>query len=374
MIYLDHHAAAPLSAAVRAAMADAHVHAWANPSSVHAAGRAAKAALERARRQVAQAIAAEPADLVFAAGGTEACNLALFGLAGSTGPGALLTTSIEHPGIARACEELATRGRPRRILDVPRGIPPGVEAFRALLSGTVAVAALQWVNHETGTVLPVAEYAAACAGAGVPLVVDASQAVGKLSVSVRSLAAAVLVVSGTKLGGPAGAAALWVERGRELAPLLHGGMQERGRRPGTPDLAALVGFGAAAEQVPDMIADRPRIAALRDRLESACLSLGAVVNGADGPRVATVSNVSVPGWRGDQLVAALDIEGLCASSGAACSSGLGEPSKVLQAMYPDEPWRAESALRLSLGPATSEADVEAAIAILKRVIPRSRRA
>jgi cysteine desulfurase len=153
--------------------------------------------------------------------------------------------------------------------------------------------------------------------------------------------------------------------------VIHGGAQERGRRPGTPDVAAHAGLGAACRSLASRRADMSRLAGLRDRLEHACRELGAVVN-APGERVATVTNVSFRAWRADMLVPALDLEGLCASSGAACSSGVGEPSPVLRAMYPDEPWRAESALRLSLGPEVTEAEVEGAIAILRRVIPRAR--
>jgi cysteine desulfurase len=230
---------------------------------------------------------------------------------------------------------------------------------------------LQWVNHETGAIAPVFAYAEVCRAQGVPLVVDASQALGKLPCDLSELRAAAAVVTASKIGGPTGAAALWLSRGRELVATSYGGAQERGRRAGTPDVAAHVGFAAAAEQLEERLAAQPRIAKLRNRLEATCVAAGAVVNGGDGPRVATVTNVSVPGWRGEVLVAALDLEGLCASSGAACSSGLGAPSPVLQALYPDQPWRAESALRLSLGPETSDEEVERAIVILRRVLARS---
>jgi cysteine desulfurase len=234
------------------------------------------------------------------------------------------------------------------------------------------LAAIQWVNHETGTLFPVEAYATVCAARGVPLLVDACQTLGKVPVSVRTSGVSALVVSAAKLGGPAGAAALWVERCREVSQVIHGGAQERGRRPGTPHTAVFAGFGEACRGVPDRLADQARITKLRDRVEQGCIALGARVN-APGPRVGTVTNLSVPGWRSDMLVAALDIEGLCASSGAACSSGLAEPSPVLRAMYPDEPERADSALRLSLGPETTEADVTQALVVVERVFARARR-
>jgi cysteine desulfurase len=375
MIYLDHHAATPLSPAVRAAIASAHELSWANPSSVHAAGRAARASLERARRILAQAVHAQPADLVFTAGGTEACNLAVLGLLGERARGAhVLTSSLEHPAILGAVDLLAQRGARVERLPPLGGAPPSPDALAGALRDDTALVALQWVNHETGAIAPVHDYAALCRARDVPLVVDGSQALGKQRCDLTQLDAAAVVFASTKIGGPAGAAALWTARGRTLSPLAVGGAQERGRRAGTPDVAAVAGFAAALEALPTRLAHMPRLAQLRDRLERACVALGGTVNasphGAADARVATVTNVSVSGWRGEVLVAALDVEGLCASAGAACSSGLGAPSPVLLALYPEAPWRAESALRLSLGPETSEAEVERAIEILRRVLGR----
>jgi cysteine desulfurase len=234
--------------------------------------------------------------------------------------------------------------------------------------------AIQWVNHETGSIWPVAEYAEVCRARSVPLIVDACQALGKVSIDLRTLpGVSALVVAAAKIGGPAGVSALFHDRGQPLVPVLHGGAQERGYRPGTPDVASLAGFGAALELLPARLAAQHRIATLRDQLEQVALASGAVCNAYE-ERVGTVSNVSFAGLRADVLVAALDVEGLCVSSGAACSSGLGAPSPVLRAMYPDSPWRAESALRLSLGPETSEKDVADAADILLRVLRRMPRA
>lgn len=372
MIYLDHHAATPLSPAVRAAIASAHETAWANPASVHAAGRAARAQLERARRVLAGAIGAQPADLVFTGGGTEACNLAVLGLTATAAPGAhVLTSALEHPAVLGAVGALAERGAVVESLPLTDARPVSPEALAGALRDDTVLVALQWVNHETGAVAPVQAYAQICAARGVPLVVDASQALGKLPCDVASLGASAVIFASTKVGGPAGAAALWVARHRTLAAVTFGGAQERGRRAGTPDVAAVAGFAAAVEALPARLSSMTRLGALRDQLEQTCLQLGASANVADPcERVATVSNVSVPGWRGEVLVAALDVEGLCVSAGAACSSGLGAPSPVLRALYPDQPWRAESALRLSLGPDSSEAEVAQASAILRRVLGR----
>ncbi len=360
LIYLDHHAATPVDPRVREVMRRAEAEAWANPSSAHQAGRAARRALEQARAQVAAAIGARPADVVLTAGGTEACNLGALGVV----PDAARVTlsAIEHPAV-----EAALEGRPTRRLPVLAGRPPDADALP--LEGA-QLACLQLVNHETGTVLPVARYAARCREAGVRLFVDATAAFGKVELDVEALGADAVAIASSKIGGPPGAGALWIARDAAVDPRQRGGAQERGRRAGSPDVVALAGFGAAAALAAERRAAMAEVGRLRDRLEAAAVSLGAVVNGDPAHRVATVTNLSAPGWRGARLVAALDLEGLCASAGAACSSGVDGPSRVIAAMYPDEPWRAEAALRLSLGPGTTPIEIERAIAILRRVLPR----
>lgn len=368
MIYLDHHAATPLSAPVRAAMAAALERGWANSASVHAAGRAARGLVEGARRALADAVGAEPRDLVFTSGGTEACNLAVLGLA-PAGRLHVVTSELEHPAILQAIAALGPRVEVTK-LTCEAGRPPSPEALEEALGTSTALVALQWVNHETGQISPVAAYASVCRRRGVALVVDGCQALGKLPCDVAALGATAVIFSAAKIGGPSGAAALWLRRGCTLAATSFGGAQERGRRAGTPDVAALTGFGAAAEELPARLAAVASMVGLRDRLEAACVSLGALVNGRESERVGSACNLSVPGWRGAELVAALDVEGLCASSGAACSSGLDAPSPVLRALYPEAPWRAESALRLTLGPETTAAEVERASELLKRVLGR----
>lgn len=366
MIYLDHHAASPPDEAVRAVMAEVREKAWGNPSSAHRWGRAARAALETAREQVAAAIGAKPADLVFTAGGTEACNLATLGVA--QGAQRVLSTPCEHPAILEA---LAARGGTVRQVPVPGGRPPDRDTFEAHLE-EADLAVVQWVNHEVGTHFDIPTYAQLCQERGVPLVVDATQALGKVRVDVHELGAAAVAFASSKVGGPLGAGALWIRRDTSVASLLHGGSQERGRRAGTPDVVALAGFGAAAARASERVAQMPEVAERRDRLEACLLELGAVVAGADGPRVATVSTTSVPGWRGSSLVAALDLEGLGVSSGAACSSGVEKPNATVLAQHPDAPWRAASALRLSLSVSTRDDEVEQAMAILRAVLPRKR--
>jgi cysteine desulfurase len=374
MLYLDHHAATPLCAAARAAMDAAGELGWANPSSVHAAGRAARALLEGARRQVAAALGAAPADMVLTSGGSEACNLGVRGLS-DLRAGHVVSTEIEHPAVLRALDALSERS-PIAItrLAVPDGVAPSPAELQQALRPETRLCAIQWVNHETGTWLPIEQYAEVCRATGVPLFVDATQAAGKFAIDVEALGADLVAIASHKLGGPAGAGALWVRRGLALRSLIAGGGQERGRRAGSPDVASIVGFGAACEALPARIDAQPRLAALRDRTEVELRRLHAVINGAGGERVGTVTNASFQGWSGAELCAALDVEGVCVASGAACSSGLSEPSPVLRAMYPGaEGWRAAAALRLSFGPETTESTIEIAMESIRGVVSRAAR-
>ncbi len=330
---------------------------WANPASAHAAGRAAKAHLERARRAVAQAMGAQPADMIFTSGGTEAINGLVLGVAT---PQRVVTSCVEHPAVMASVQVWASRGVEVVMLERPDA------SFEFRAGDLVTV---QWVNHETGSIFDVAAVARRATSAGASVVVDATQALGRLPIDVGALGVHGLAVASHKVGGPSGAGALWLPRNTELEPVLHGGGQERGRRGGSPDLRAIIGFGAACGVLQTRLEAMSAVAARRDRLEAQCVALGAVVNGTQ-PRVASVTNVSFKGRRGEVLVAALDLEGLCASFGAACSSGVAEPSKVVAAMHPDEPWRAESCVRLSLGPEVTDADVEGAGEILERVLSR----
>jgi cysteine desulfurase len=340
--------------------------AWANPSSTHAAGRASRQWLEAAREEVAESIGAIAADVVLTGGGTEACNLGIRGLA--AGCDRVVTSQVEHPAVAESVRRLGHEGREVIALRVVEGRPPGPDELAPHL-GPGTLVAIQWVNHETGTLFPIREYAEACHERQARLFVDATQALGKVEVDVGALGADAVALAAQKIGGPAGAGACWVRRGLELEPVLDGGSQERGRRPGTPDTLSMVGFGAACRLTKYRLTLQRRVTELRDRIESRLLRLGCFLNGG-APRTGTVSNLSFRGWKGPLLVAALDMEGLCLSTGAACSSGLQEPSAVIQAMYPDEQWRAGSAVRISLGIETTEPDIETAWQAFQRVLAR----
>ncbi len=366
MIYLDHHAAAPTPAAVRRAMEEAAATAWANPSSTHAAGRASRQLLEAARQSVAESIGALPADIVLTGGGTEACNLGIRGLA--AGCSRVLTSEVEHPAVAQSVLRLERNGCELVRLAVPAGRPPGPEELaRQLRPGTLV--AIQWVNHETGTIFPIDRYAEACRKHQARLFVDGTQALGKLPIDVSALGADAVALAAQKIGGPAGAGACWVRRGLDIEPLLDGGSQERGRRPGTPDTASMVGFGAACRLTGTRLSQQPRVTKLRNLIEARLIELGGVLNGG-APRTGTVSNLSFRRWQGPLLAAALDLEGVCLSTGAACSSGLQEPSAVIRAMYPDEQWRAGSAVRISLGIETQQEDIDLACGAFERVLSR----
>lgn len=367
MVYFDHHAATPPIATALQSMEQARAEGWANPSSVHAAGQAAKRILERARAQVAASLRAETADVVFTSGGTEACHLGMLGL--SEGCRTVVTTRVEHPAVVGVVDLLESQGVRIVRLDVLGGMPPSVEALREVIDDTTLVA-VQWVNHETGTVFPIEAYAAACEHAGARLFVDGTQALGKVPVDVATLFVDALAVTSQKVGGPTGAGACWVRRQGPWRPGVAGGGQERGRRPGTPDVATLAGFGAACEAVGTRLQAQPRIADLRDQIETHLQTLGGVRNSVP-PRVATVTNLSFRDWKAPELVAAMDLRGVCIAAGAACSSGLQEPSPVLLSMYPDEQWRARSAVRLSFGPETVLSDIDRGSQIFSEVIPRA---
>ncbi len=385
-VYLDHHAATPLLPSARAAMLEAHEGAWANAASPHAEGRAARARLELTRASVAGALGVRAADVVLTGGGTEACNLGVLGLAEGLGarPGstdhalaslerlAVITSTIEHPAIARAIDAIALRGA--RVHALALHEPQGVEqaravAARAAAEGGRVLVAMQVVSHEVGTVLDVRATLDAVSPDAL-VVLDACQAVGKLPADRFVIANAAVAIGGAKIGASAGTGALVAPRCATLAPRLLGGQQERGRRAGTPDVAALAGLGAALDALPERLEAMPRVAALRDRLEAALVSLGGVVNGVGIERVASVTNLSFAGWRKATLVAALDLEGIAVSAGAACSSGIDEPSHVVRALHPSEPWRAESCVRFSLGLETSDDDVDRAIGAARRVLAR----
>ncbi|MBN8613043.1 MAG: aminotransferase class V-fold PLP-dependent enzyme [Deltaproteobacteria bacterium] len=370
-VYLDHHAATPLLPAARDAMLRAHELGWANASSAHHEGRAARAMLEDARRAVAGALGASAADIVLTGGGTEAGNLGVLGLAGEQVEDlVVITSSIEHPAVERATNELARRGATVHALDLHGSLAPLRDLVaRPIFSTARCLLAVQAVSHETGSTIDVVSIASMLPK-GASVFVDASAALGKLSADRFVRHDWAVAIAGAKIGASAGAGALLVPRSIDVTPRQLGGAHERGRRAGTPDVAAHTALGLACRALGTRLQQMPRIAVQRDRLEAALVALGGVVNGAETERVATVTNVSFHGWRKSTLVAALDLEGIAVSAGAACSSGLDGPSPVVRALHPDEPWRSESCVRFSLGIETSDEDIDLAVAAITRVLAR----
>jgi cysteine desulfurase len=362
-VYLDWNATTPPLGEVVAAMADAAKNAWGNPSSVHGVGRAARDLVETAREAVAALVGAQARDVILTSGGTEANNLALHRAA------ALVTSQLEHPSVTRVAEALEAAGRPVRWLPVPQGgrLEPAAvaEALAELPSATGAVVAVAAANHETGVIQPLAEIAELTHAAGARLHVDAVQAAGKLRIE-SLLGADTLTLAAHKIRGPKGIGALVHRPERAPSPLLLGGSQERGRRPGTVDPVAAAGFWVAAEWARDSLSKRAELTALRDRLESQLVATGALVNGEMAARLGHVSNLSFPERAGDELVAALDLLGVAVSSGSACSAGTTEPSKIITAMLGLE--RARGAVRISLGDATTGRDIDFALDAFARVL------
>jgi len=364
-IYLDWNSTSPPHEEVLAAMQFAGSHVWANPASVHAWGRSSKNLVESVRDSLAKLIEVHPRDLVFTSGGTEANNWALHDVPG------LVLSRIEHPSVTRQGEKLEHAGHPVRWLDVPTsGIiePDSVE--RGLLGmphGTcVAVTA---VNHETGVIQPVAAIAEVVHRSGAILHVDAVQALGKLPVSAWNCWDS-LSVAAHKIRGPKGIGALAWRCGRKVpTPLFAGGGQERGLRPGTVDPVLVAGFGAALYRFSDYSNSLPRLASLRDQFEAALGPLVEINIGHQVSRLGHVSSLFVRNWSAEELVAALDLEGVCISSGSACAAGTAEVSPVITAMFDAD--RARSTVRISLGETTAESDIQRAIEVFQSVLSRS---
>jgi cysteine desulfurase len=377
-VYLDWNATTPPHPDVITAMREAAQTGWGNPSSLHGTGRAAKAFVEQAREAIARLMGFCARDVLFTSGGTEANNLGIvrpfFAAGGSAQAGTCITSRLEHPSVVAVVEQLEARGVRAVWLDVPSSgrLDPESVARALTTAALPCLVALQSVNHETGVVQPVADIVAIATRAGAEVHVDAVQAAGRLPPSAWDGAHSVAIAA-HKMRGPKGTGALLVQPGLTVRPLLRGGGQERGLRPGTVDPVAAAGFGVAATCAEQGPARYARLAALRDRLEERFLGLGTQLGSAplrngEAARAPHVSNMSWPGWAGDELAAALDLEGVCVSAGSACAAGTPEPSRVIAAMLGER--RARTALRVSLGEETTEGDVERAIVAYERVLTR----
>jgi cysteine desulfurase len=376
-IYLDFNATAPLVDEALAALVRVAKEIPGNPSSVHTFGQQAKAEVDTARASVAALLEADPFEVVFTAGGTESDNFAIRGAAEAleaTGRRHLVTTGIEHEAVLVTMGALARRGWTVTHLPVDAsGIVDPAALERAVRPDTALVSVMH-ANNEIGTIQPIAALAAVARAHGALFHTDAVQSAGKIPVSVKTLGVDLLSIAGHKFGGPKGIGALWIRRGVRLVPHLTGGKQERSRRAGTENVPAIAGFGAAADVARRKVADGwLTVSRLRDRLETGILAAvgGTEVNGDRERRVPNTSNISFDGTEAESLLIALDLEGVAVSTGSACSSGSLEPSHVLKAMGLSHA-RGRNSLRFSLGPTTTDAEVDFVIAVLPRLVSRLR--
>jgi cysteine desulfurase len=375
-VYLDHAASSPLRPEVLEQMLPLLTGESANPSSPHAPGRRARQALDDAHERMARSIGAEARSIVFTGGGTEAINLAIKGAAWARKAMGrrIVTSAVEHKAVLESCLLLDKFGFEILVLPVDRyGRVDPDELTSALTDSTILVS-LQLANNEVGTLQPVAELVARVrAGATALIHLDAVGAAAQVAIDVSSLGADLVSLAAHKLEGPAGIGALWVRRGTAILPQVHGGSQERYRRAGTENVAAAVGMAAAFELAGTERATMlPDLASRRDRLRTAVLAIEDVeLTGHPTERLPGSLSVIVRGLVGDELVMALDLEGVACSTGSACTTGSMEPSHVLTAMgYP--PSEARGALRFTLGRRTSDEDVMAASRIVGDVIGRLR--
>ena len=365
VIYLDNNATTRPDARVLERIARVSANAWGNPGSAHQLGRRARQELETAREQIADALDADPDDVVFTSGATESCNLAIRGLARRPGPIAQLAG--DHPASWEAVDELATRGWSRATIPLrPDGSLGGVDA---LPWDALTLLTLPLAHNETGVVFDVDDLAVRCRRHRVAWHLDATQAVGRVPVSVRSLGMSALSLSGHKLHGPRGVGAVVCGRGVTLRPQQLGGHQEAGRRAGTEAVALAAGLAEAVTLVTSELVERTaRMKRLRDRFESAITSqTDARVIAGDSPRLPNTSCLLFPAQEGEPLLVALDLAGVCCSLGSACASGSPEPAPVLLAMGL-EAETARRCLRFSLSHETTEDEIDAAVAAIARLV------
>jgi cysteine desulfurase len=377
-IYLDHAATTPVRAEVLEAMQPFFGARFGNPSSVHRWGREARTALDEAHERVARCLGASADEVIFTSCGTEADNMALLGVwraRRGQGRPAVVTTPIEHKAVLAAAHQAAKEGGDERILAMTSSGLVDAESFDRLVRDDVAVCSVMWVNNEIGVMQDVHALADRAKARGVVFHTDAVQAFGKVDVNARTTPFDMASISGHKIGAPKGIGALYVRRGTPIEPLMFGGAQDRGRRPGTENVAMAVGLARAAELA---VAEREHewktLAALRDRLEALLLERipDAVIHGRGAPRAPHITNISVPGTDSESLLMALDLRGIACSAGSACQSGSVSPSHVLAAIgVPAD--LATSAIRMSLGCLSTDACVDRVAEVFPMLVEKARR-
>jgi cysteine desulfurase len=375
-IYLDYNATTPVRPEVLEALLPYYRDQFGNPSSVHWAGRQVSGAVEKAREQVAALLNCAPAEIVFVSCGTEADNMALKGTVDALRDKGnhIITTTVEHPAVLETCRHLEKTGCRVTYLPVDSdGQLDLAELERAITPQTILISVM-WANNETGNIYPVERIGAIARERGIRFHTDAVQAVGKLAVDVQQANVDLLALSGHKLGAPKGIGVLYVRRGTRLTSFMHGGHQERNRRAGTHNVAGIVGLGKACElAVAEREATWARVKELRARLEQGIFTQIPQVklNGHPSERLPNTLNVSFAWIEGESLLLNLDMKGIAASSGSACTSGSLEPSHVLGAMCV-EVTLAHSSTRFSLGPDTTGEDIDYVLAELPPIVQRLR--
>jgi cysteine desulfurase len=372
-VYLDQNATTPLDPAVLAAMLPWLESQYGNASSRHEYGRRARQAIDEARQQVAAAVNAHPTEVVFTSGGSESNNLFLKGAAASRKPGLLAVSAIEHPCVLKPAAQLARQGWQVRNLAVDAAGRVKTDDYAAAMLAKPALVSVMLANNETGVIQDIPALADAAKAGGGWFHTDAVQALGKLAVDFRALNAAgvhALTLSAHKANGPKGAAALLLDKRVEVQPLIAGGGHERGLRSGTENVPAIVGFGVAAELAAQRVAElSARLRAMQAKLEAGLAGVGARIFATEATRLPNTSYFAFPDIDGETLVGKLDREGFAVASGAACSSANPEPSHVLRAMGV-APEIARGAVRVSLGAANTEAEIEQFINALQATVGR----
>ena len=379
-VYLDHAATTPVRAEVLEAMLPfLGPAAFGNPSSAHRFGRTARAGVEEARRKVAAAVGAEPNQVIFTSGGTEADNLAIIGAALAAGaagrPMHAAACATDHKAVLAAAHAVTRLGGSESILPVDRRGVLDMAALDRTLAAAPAVVSVMWVNNEVGTIQPVEEIGRRCRAAGAMFHTDAVQAFGQLPVSIEAADATLLTLSGHKIGAPKGIGALVVRSRAAVEAIIHGGSQQFGLRPGTENVPGSVALGRAAELAAgEQAAKAARLGRMRDELAARIRAAipDAVWIAEDGPRAPHVLSVAVPGADAEALLMHLDLQGVAASGGSACNTGAAEPSHVLTAMgIPRE--LALCTVRFSLGRETVPADIDRAAEVFPAVVAKVRK-
>jgi cysteine desulfurase len=359
MIYFDHNATTPIDPGVRTAMEPYLSQEWGNASSSYSFGSHLRAAVEAARLKVARLINAAPDEIIFTSGGTEANNAAIHAaINADSSRRRIVTTAVEHSSVLAYCKWLESRGYPVTVIGVNADGRLDCDALEAAITTDTAIVSVMWANNETGVLFPVDHIAKLCQECGVLFHSDAVQVAGKVPINVRTTPFSYLGLAGHKFNGPKGIGALFVRRGAPFTPFIHGGHQERGRRGGTEDIAAIVGLGVAAEKATAAACDYASIVSpLRDQIENELIDRcgPAWIHGRTEPRIANTSNISFPGVGADGLLMMLDKYDLYASAGSACLADSGEPSHVIAAMRGSGIRR--DFIRLSIAASTTEEQI-----------------